>query len=156
MEFNNQRMSYRNLEIWKLSRELVIDIHKMTLTSLPKFEMYEEGSQIRRSMKSVKSNIVEGYGRKKYQSEYSKHLVYALGSNDETIDHLENLFETGSLQDKDLYKNLSERLQLLGKKLNLFRQSIDLGITNNKLIASGKNPAASGKLPEPKSQSLTP
>jgi four helix bundle protein len=104
----------------------------MTLTSLPKFEMYEEASQIRRSMKSVKSNIVEGYGRKKYQAEYSKHIVYSLGSNDETLDHLETLFETGSLQDEGLYNNLSERLQLLGKKLNLFRQSIDLGIKDKK------------------------
>src|SRR5437867_185128 len=54
-------MSYRNLEIWTLSRELVVDIHKMTLTKLPKFEMFEEGTQIRKSMKSVKSTIVEGY-----------------------------------------------------------------------------------------------
>jgi hypothetical protein len=29
-------MSYKNLEIWQLARELVIEIHKMTLT-LPKF-----------------------------------------------------------------------------------------------------------------------
>ncbi len=56
-------MSYRKLEIWQLTRELVIDIHKMTLHKLPKFEMYEEGSQIRRSSKSVTSTIVEGYGR---------------------------------------------------------------------------------------------
>jgi hypothetical protein len=40
-------MSYRNLEIWKLSRSLVADIHKMSLTGLPKFEMFEEGMQIR-------------------------------------------------------------------------------------------------------------
>jgi four helix bundle protein len=50
-------MSYKKLEIWQLARELVIDIHKMSL-QLPKFEMYGEGSQIRRSSKSVKSNIV--------------------------------------------------------------------------------------------------
>jgi four helix bundle protein len=37
----------------------------MTLT-LPKFEIYEEGSQIRRSSKSVTSMIVEGYGRRRY------------------------------------------------------------------------------------------
>ena len=54
-------MSYKNLEIWKLSRELVIEIHEMTL-HLPKFEQFEEAQQIRRSMKSVRSNIVEGYG----------------------------------------------------------------------------------------------
>ncbi len=38
-------MSYKNLEIWQESRKLVVDIHKMTLEKLPKFEMYEEGSQ---------------------------------------------------------------------------------------------------------------
>ena len=34
-------MSYKNLEIWKMAREVVIEIHKMSL-SLPKFEQYEE------------------------------------------------------------------------------------------------------------------
>jgi four helix bundle protein len=56
-------MSYKNLEIWKITRELAIDIHQMTPTKLSKFEMYEEGGQIRRSIKSVKSTIVERYGR---------------------------------------------------------------------------------------------
>jgi hypothetical protein len=49
-------MSHKNLEIWQLARELVVDIHRMTLHKLPKFEMYEEGNQIRRSSKSAKSN----------------------------------------------------------------------------------------------------
>ena len=44
-------MSYKNLEIWQLAQELVIDIHKMTMNKLPKFEMFEEGSQIRKSVK---------------------------------------------------------------------------------------------------------
>jgi len=56
-------MSYRDLEIWQLGREMSIEIHKMTLNNLPKFEMYEEGSQIRRSSKSIRSNIVEGFGK---------------------------------------------------------------------------------------------
>lgn len=51
-------MSYRKLDIWKISRDVVIKIHKMTLNELPKFEMYEESSQIRRSSKSTKSTIV--------------------------------------------------------------------------------------------------
>ena len=59
-------MSYKALEIWQLSRDLTIDIHKMTIYELPRIEMYEEGSQIRRSVKSVRSNIVEGYGRRIY------------------------------------------------------------------------------------------
>ena len=96
-------MSYRKLEIWKLSRELVIDIHKMSL-QLPKFEMFEEGQQIRRSVKSVKSTIVEGYGRRLYKNDFIKFLIYAHASNDETIDHLETLFETGSLSDEQTFK----------------------------------------------------
>jgi four helix bundle protein len=69
-------MSYKNLEIWKLSREVVIDIHKLTLTELPKFELYEEGSQIRRSSKSTKSTIVEGYGRRDYKQDFIRYLSF--------------------------------------------------------------------------------
>lgn len=117
-------MSYKKLEIWKLARELSIEIHKMSLTKLPKFEMYEEGSQIRRSSKSVRSNIVEGYGRRNYVMDYVKHLTYAQASNDETVDHLETLFETESLKDEELYKQLLAKLEQLGKMLNKFTQSI--------------------------------
>ena len=116
-------MSYKNLEIWQLSRELVIEIHKMTLT-LPKFEMYEEGSQIRRSSKSVKSTIVEGYGRRNYKSDYIRYITFSLASNDETIDHLENLFETGSLIDEKLYNELHSKFEKSGKKINRFLQSV--------------------------------
>ena len=116
-------MSYRNLEIWQLARELVIEIHKLTLT-LPKFEMYEEGSQIRRSSKSVKSTIVEGYGRRNYKSDYERYITISLASNDETIDHLENLFETGSLTDEKLYNYLHSKIETLGKKINRFLQSV--------------------------------
>ena len=116
-------MSYRNLEIWQLAREVVVEIHKMTLTH-PKFEMYEEGSQIRRSSKSVKSTIVEGYGRRNYKSDYERYITIALASNDETIDHLENLFETGSLTDENLYNVLHSKIEILGKKINRFLQSV--------------------------------
>jgi four helix bundle protein len=112
------------LEIWQLARDLVIDIHVMTLKKLPKFEMFEEGRQIRKSSKSVKSTIVEGYGRRRYKNEFIRFLTYAMGSNDETADHLEILFETGSLTDGDLYKDLIERLDKLEKKLNLFTKSV--------------------------------
>ncbi|MDB6035211.1 MAG: ribosomal protein [Verrucomicrobiales bacterium] len=118
-------MSYRNLEIWQLARVLAVDIHKMSLTQLPKHELYEEGSQIRRSAHSIRSNIVEGYGRRRYKQEFLKHLTYALGSCDETSDHLLALFETGSLRDQELFQSHSERVELLGKKLNSFTQGVE-------------------------------
>ena len=59
-------MSYRDLEIWALARQMAVAVHRMTLQNLPKFEMYEEASKIRRSAKSVSANIVEGYGRRAF------------------------------------------------------------------------------------------
>ena len=125
-------MSYKNLEIWQESQKIVVDIHKMTLEKLPKFEMYEEGSQIRKSSKSVKSTIVEGYGRRRYKPEYIRFLIFAIASNDETIDHLETLFETGSLKDQELYQNLHDRIEILGKKLNNFIKAVGRDIAKSK------------------------
>jgi len=56
-----------------------------------------------------------------------KHLVYALGSCDETMDHLETLFETESLTDKPLFESLRERVDFLGPKLNRFLKSVETG-----------------------------
>ncbi|GAJ24691.1 unnamed protein product, partial [marine sediment metagenome] len=58
-------------------------------------------SQIRRSSKSVKSNIVEGFGRRRYKQEFIKFLTYSLASCDETTAHLDTLYETKALKDKD-------------------------------------------------------
>ena len=116
-------MSYKNLEIWRLARELVVDIHKMAFEELPKHEMYEVGPQIRRSSKSVKSNSVEGYGRRHYEQDFLRFLHFALASNMETIDHLETLFETSSLKDEVLYTDLHDRLDTLGRETSHFYPS---------------------------------
>ena len=120
-------MSYRNLDVWQLARELTSEIHVMTVESLPKFEMYEVGSQIRRSVKSVRSNIVEGYGRRRYKKDFIRFLAYAISSCDETRDHLEVLHETRSLGDDRLYASLATKLEELGKKLNNFIASVERG-----------------------------
>ncbi len=53
--------SYRDLEVYQISFEGAVKIHEMTMR-LPKCELYEEGSQIRRSAKSIPANIAEGKG----------------------------------------------------------------------------------------------
>ena len=108
-----------------MADQLVVEIYDMTLTKLPKFEMFEEGAQIRRSSKPVKSTIVEGYGRKRCTAEFIKFLVYSLSSNDDTTDHLEMLFSTKSLRDETGYNYLHAKLETLGKKINLFIKGVD-------------------------------
>ncbi|WP_265130202.1 four helix bundle protein [Chryseobacterium oranimense] len=83
-------MSYRNLDIYKTALDLFLKTHKATFL-LPKYELFELGSQLRRSSDSVITNIVEGYGRSSYKNEYIRFLVYSHASNDETINHLEKI-----------------------------------------------------------------
>ncbi len=45
-------MSYRNLDIYKTALELFLKTHKATFL-LPKYELFELGSQLRRSSDSV-------------------------------------------------------------------------------------------------------
>ncbi len=51
--------SYKDLEIYSMSLYLFYKTHQISL-KLPKYELYELGSQIRRSADSVPTNIVEG------------------------------------------------------------------------------------------------
>lgn len=116
--------SYRDLDIYKKAHKLAVEIHEMSL-KLPKFELYEEGSQIRRSSKSIKSNIVEGFGRRRYKQEFIKFLSYSLASCDETRDHLDNLYETKSLRDKVRYEYFCEEYDHLGKMMSNFIKSVN-------------------------------
>ncbi len=79
--------SHRDLEIYKTSYDLAVRVHQFSLT-LPEYEMYEEGGQVRKSSKGVPSCIAEGYGRRRYKPEFIKFLIYAHASCDETIVHL--------------------------------------------------------------------
>ena len=115
--------SYKDLEIYVLGKGLAVKIHRITLEELPKFEMYEEGNQLRRSSKSIVSNIVEGFGRRRYKNEFVQFLTYALASCDETKVHLEMLHETGSLR-KDIYEELSLNYKELSAKLFNFRKAV--------------------------------
>ena len=136
-------MSYRDLEIWNLARQVAIAVHRMTLENLPKFEMYEEASQIRRSAKSISANIIEGYGRRRYKQEFIRFLVFAHASCDETIDHLEMLFQTKSLTNEGVYRDLSNQLDLLGRKLNVFIDSVE----RSHRVDRGDTPHPASRIP---------
>jgi len=79
--------NYQDLDIYKISLSLFYEVHSASLL-LPKYELYELGSQLRRSAESVNSNIVEGYGRNRYKNEFIRFLVFAHSSCLETKGHL--------------------------------------------------------------------
>ena len=58
--------SYRDLNVWKLSIELVKDIYQVT-TKFPSVEIYGLTNQLRRAAISIPSNIAEGQGRNSFK-----------------------------------------------------------------------------------------
>lgn len=52
-----------DLEVYQKLCRLAIEIHELTLT-FPKFELYELGSQLRRSSNSAPANLAEGFNNK--------------------------------------------------------------------------------------------
>lgn len=128
--------SYKDLEIYIESKRLALEVHKMSLT-LPKFEMYEEGGQVRRSSKAVTSLIVEGYGRRRYKSDFIKYLVHAQSECDETMVHLDFLFESESFKDKTHYTKLHDEYISLSKRINKFIQWAEKNLNEQGTLEPG-------------------
>ena len=115
-------MSYQDLEIYKIAYDLARQVHMMTM-SLPKYELYEQGSQVRRSTKSVKDQIVEGYGRRRYKDDFIKFLVYSQASCDEATSQL-HMINDLHFNNEGL-KDLLEQYDILGRKINKFIQYVE-------------------------------
>jgi four helix bundle protein len=72
-----------DLEVYNTSYGFAMDIFKMT-RNFPKEEKYSLTDQVVRSSRSIAANIAEGWGKRIYENEFKKHLVYAMGSLKET------------------------------------------------------------------------
>lgn len=96
--------SYFDLVIYKEALNLYYQTHHLSL-ELPKYEMYELGSQLRRSSDSIVTNIVEGYGRRRYKAEFVRFLIFSHASSLETICHLNKI--------QILYPHLTRATELI-------------------------------------------
>jgi four helix bundle protein len=72
---------YKELEVWKLSVDMVEEIYKIT-KNFPENEEFGITSQIRRSAISIPSNIAEGAG-KNTNGDFCRYLAIASGSCNE-------------------------------------------------------------------------
>ena len=121
--------SYKELDIYKTAFELSLKVHKQSL-NLPPFELYEQGSQIRRSSKSIKDQIAEGYGRRNYKADFIKFLVYAQASNDECSNQIATIISL--YPEKEGWNELKEEYEILGMKINKFIQYVENNWKTNK------------------------
>lgn len=107
-------MTDNNLEILKRSRDLMIEIHKMTelLSRIPIFG--EAGL----SNQPVSRNS----SKKRYSYEFIKNLVSDLNAS-QYHNHLETLFKKGRLTPENLYAALRNKFERLCGILHGFNQS---------------------------------
>ena len=114
--------SYKDLEIYNIAFDLAGRVHRASLT-LPQFELYEQGSQIRRSSKSIKDQIAEGFGRRKYKLDFVKFLIYSQASCDETTSQLEMIISL--YPDLTDFPPVLQEYLILGRKINNFIQYVE-------------------------------
>ncbi|MAF83498.1 MAG: four helix bundle protein [Chromatiales bacterium] len=121
---DSNKRPHESLEVYQLAHALGLRFHAMTF-KLPSHELYEEGSQARRSAKSVSSQIVEGHALRQYKGEYLHYLARAYASAEETIEQIRNLLETGSARRvTDDCHELSDEYAILCRKLFNYRSSV--------------------------------
>jgi len=114
---------YEDLDIYRDSYNSAMKIHDLSL-KLPTFELYEVGSQIRRSSKSIVANIAEGYGRRRYKNEFIRFLIYAYASCNETKVFLRFIHDSGYIK-QDRFSKYLEEYNDLGRKIYNFIEIIE-------------------------------
>ena len=107
--------SYKDLNIWKQSIELVKDVYKISY-SFPKEELYVLSSQIRRTVISIPSNIAEGFARF-YNKEYRQFLYIALGSCAELETQITIANNLKYLEDDEL-SDIINKIEIIGKMIS--------------------------------------
>lgn len=112
---------YKDLDIHNQTFGLAVRIYRLSM-ELPNPDRYETGSQLRRSSQSVKDNIAEGYGRRRYKADFIKFLVASHSSCLEATSQAEFLAEVQNSQE---WKEIADELNSAGIKIYNFIEYVE-------------------------------
>ena len=107
--------SFRDLEVYKLARQLSREVFTMTKT-FPKEETYSLTDQIRRSSRSIGAQIAEAWAKRRYEKHFISKLTDADGEQQETQHWLETAYDCEYLTLERMYE-LLQQYESLGKML---------------------------------------
>lgn len=100
----------------------ILEVHELTLT-FPKFELYELGSQLRRSSNSAPANVAEGWNNK-HVNIYLEGINRALGEIQETKHHFKMALRKGYVE-QTKYDDLISRYGECGRMLKSLENSLN-------------------------------
>lgn len=113
--------SYRDLEVWRQSMDLVKRIYQVT-QKFPSDERFGLTNQLRRASVSIPSNLAEGHARFG-SGEFSRFISIAMGSVAEVETQILLSSELGHIKE-DLSGELLADLDAIGKMLRGLAKSI--------------------------------
>lgn len=108
--------SFRDLKVYQKAFELAMDIYQLS-KSFPSEEKYSLTDQIRRSSRSVCSNIGEAYRKRKYPAHFVSKCTDADMENTETQVWFDFLLACKYIDDEK-FKALNDKAEEVGRMIN--------------------------------------
>ena len=122
--------SYRKLNVYQLSKDLVNDVYKLVET-FPKVETFALGDQMRRAAISIPSNIAEGTSKASPKEQF--HFIeIAYGSLMEIMCQTEIAFDQHYITRSDLTL-IEEKIVSIYKMLSSMQSTLKSRIQSNHL-----------------------
>ena len=106
---------FRDLKVYKMAFELQQEIFEIT-KSFPKEELYSLTDQIRRSSRSIGSNIAEAWQKRRYEAHFVSKLSDSDGEQAETQHWLDTSYDCAYISADD-HKYLLEKCKGIGRML---------------------------------------
>ena len=113
--------SFEDLDVYRKLVKLHLEVHSITM-SFPRFEMYELGSQLRRSSNAVPANIAAGWNNK-HMNMYLEGINRASGELRETKHHVSIAFQKGYIEQQQ-YDGVASRYDECGEMLRGLENSL--------------------------------
>ena len=107
---------FRNLIVYKKAFALAMDIFQIS-KKFPKDELYSLTNQVRRSSRSVCSNIGEGYRKRLYKAHFISKISDSDMENTETQVWLDFALNCDYIS-KEIFDDFNERSEEIGRLLN--------------------------------------
>jgi four helix bundle protein len=111
--------SYRDLDAWQLSMEIVVEIYRIT-KAFPAEEKFGLTAQLRRAAVSIPSNIAEGHDRLG-AGEYRRFVSVARGSVAEAETQLAVSVALGFIAENDIIRVSSQLTRASKMLFSLYR-----------------------------------
>lgn len=114
--------SFQDLEIYKLSLRLAAKVFKMT-EEFPKLEEQGLVPQMRNASRNIAVNIANGWGKRKRETLFRRHLRDSMGNSNEILVYLDTALSCEYLT-KETHEVISDSYINLGKRLNQMHANI--------------------------------